>query len=496
MSPRWVVMRGRLIVIGLLVCFASPVCALGQVVLPWASPQKPAASESESVSESQLPLVRARVEDRAEVWVGQAVVLTIEVIVPTWFTIAPAFPELEVKNAVALSPEGTVNFVVQAGGKTFAAQSRRYLIYPQARGRYTVQGRKVAVSYALPDGKPSPLRLLAAPPIRFEARVPPGAEGAKYFLTTDGFQINQSLSRKPDKLQIGDSITRTVTMTAQNTVGISLPPLEFEAPEGVHGYAGAPRILETADRGKLEATRTETTTYIAEKEGKYTLPAITIHWWNPRTKTMNKASVAAVVLRVQGGTASAPEVFASSQAGEEPSGKAEVGLRERLSAVLRWALLCLAAGVFFLVLRRVLGLRGLSLGAYLAERRRRRAEAEFTYFKQFRKASLSGNPKVAFRQLLRWLDHANNGHSASTLKQFVTESRMPGLGDAIKKLEDVLFASATKPEPAEAGEDWSGVRLYKFVAKARRLQKAKAIREHRKAPLMEDMNPSHNERRR
>ncbi len=482
-------MRGRRILVALLALCALPGWASGQVVLPWARPEAPTAPEAEAISESQLPLVRAHVEGGAAVWVGQAVVLNVEVIVPTWFTSAPVFPQLEVKNAVALSPEGAVNFIIQSGGKIFAAQSQSYLIYPQAEGTYTVQPLKVGVTYALPDEKPSPPKLLASPSIQFEARMPPGAEGAKYFLTADNFQITQSLSRKPDTLQIGDSVNRTVTMTAQNTVAISLPPLKFEAPEGIRAYAGVPKVLETAERGKIEATRTESVTYVPEKQGQYTLPDISILWWNPRTKTMNTASLPAVELKVQG-SSSNPELFASSQGGEDSSGKAEAGLWKLVNPALRWTLSLLTAGFLFLVLWRALRLRGFSLGSYLAERRRRKAESEVTYFTQFRKASLADDPKAALRHLMRWLDRVNTGPTALTLRQFLTHSRMPELEDAIRELEDRLFAPQMqiRTGQVEARKRWSGTRLYALVAKARRHEKIRGRRQHRAVPFIQDIN--------
>jgi len=218
---------------------------------------------------------------------------------------------------VTLSPEAAVNFCRAVAGKTFSAQGRRYLIFPQVKGRYTVPSAKVGVTYAMPDGKPSSPKILASVPTQFEARVPPGAEGAKYFLTTDRFQLRQSLDRKLEGLKVGDSITRTVEMTAEGTVGSSLPPLKLEAPEGIRLYSGTPRVSEKAERGDVEATRTETATYVLEKEGHYTIPEIVILWWNPQTKGMNKARVPAVDLNVQGNPGYSAEAFASSQDPEE-----------------------------------------------------------------------------------------------------------------------------------------------------------------------------------
>jgi hypothetical protein len=468
----------RLFVFGFLLLILSG-NAFGQASLPWLKPEQPKGPETEEVLESQLPLVRARIEGSGGVWVGQAVPLNVEVIVPTWFTGAPKFPELEVPNTVTLSPEPTVNFVVQSGGKTFSAQGQRYLIYPQVKGKYTVPPAKVEVTYALTDGKPSPLAILASSPIQFEAQLPAGAEGAKYYLTTSNFRINQSLDRKLDGLKVGESITRNVEMTAEDTVGISLPPLKFEAPEGIRLYPGTPKVSEKAERGKIEATRTEIATYVLEKEGGYTLPEIVIMWWNPQTKKMNKARLPAIELQVKANSGYSAEVFASSQEPEEKSVE-EPGrtVLERLKAWLHWVGLLLGVFLLFLVLRRILTAKGISIKAYFAEIRKRRANAEIIYFKRFQKASLSNDARASLRELMTWLDRVSTQAVAPTLEQFVRESGIPELSKEGDALMDLLFARPADFGPTESQKKWSGKRFYRLVAKARKaqIQKSKGLK--------------------
>ena len=427
--------------------------AFGQPTLPWLGPEQAKAPETEELQESQLPLVRVRLEQSGDIWVGQAVALNIEVIVPTWFTGAPRFPDLEIPNAVSLSPETAANFVVQSGGKTFSAQARRYLIFPQAKGKYTVPSAKVEVSFALADGKPSPLKVLASPPSQFEVRMPPGAEGAKYFLTTDSLQIHQSLDRKPDGLKIGDSITRTVTMTAQNTVGNSLPPLTFETPEGVRLYPGIPKVAETAERGKIEATRVETATYVLERGGHYRLPEIAILWWAPQAKKMNKALLPAVEFNVEE-TSSSVEVFASSEEiGKQTPDEPKRMLLDRLKPLLPFVAAGLGIIVLLLTIRRILSMKGISVRSWLAERRRRRADAEITYFKQFRKACLANDARASLRELMHWLDRTNRRPVAPTLEQFARESGMTELLKGKEALNGLLFARP-ESDPLELQRGW------------------------------------------
>ncbi len=464
--------------------------AFGQTVLPWARTEEPKGPQVEDVLESQLPLARVRLEGSGDVWVGQAVPLNVEVIVPTWFTAAPRFSELEVPNAVVLSPEAAVNFVVQSGGKTFSAQGRRYLIFPQVKGQYTVPSAKVEVTYALPEGKPSPPKLLASPPGRFEAHMPPGAEGAKYFLTTDSLQIRDSLDRKPDGLKIGDSVTRTVTMTAQNTVGISLPPLNFEAPEGVRLYPGMPKVTETAERGKIEATRVETATYILEKEGRYKLPEIVILWWGPQTQKMNKALLPSIEFMVEENSGPYTEVFASSEEIEsQPPDEPKRTLLDRLRPLLSWVPVVLGIIILFIATRRILSRKGISIRSWLAERRRRRADAEITYFKRFRKASLSNDARASLRELMFWLDRTNTRPVAPSLEQFAKESGVPEVLKEEEGLNGLLFSRTAKGEPLELQRKWSGKPFYKVVAQARRAQIHRARRPQSRGEQILSLNP-------
>jgi len=477
------------LILGLLM-FALSENAFGKTSLPWLRPEQPKGPQTEEVRESQLPLARLRIEGSGEVWVGQAVPLNVEVIVPTWFTGAPKFPELEVPNAVTLSPEAAINFVVQSGGKTFSAQGQRYLIYPQVKGKYTVPPAKVQVTYALPDGKPSPPAILVSSPIQFEARMPAGAEGAKYYVTTSNLRIHQSLDRKLEGLKVGDSVNRTVDMTAKDTVGISLPPLKFEVPEGIRLYPGTPKVSEKAERGKIEATRTETATYVLEKEGRYTLPEIAIMWWNPQTKKMNKARLPAIELQIEAGSGLNAEVFASSQEPEEkPEEEPHRTVLDRLKASVRWVLLFLGVSLFLLILRRILSSKGISIRSYLTERRRRRAYAETTYFKRFRKACFSNDAGRSLRELMFWLDRVNSRPIAPTLEQFGRESGIPELLKEEDALQRLLFARPVKVEPIDLQRMWAGGPFYRVVAQARKAQIRRTKKPQRSKGKMLCLNP-------
>ncbi len=139
--------------------------------------------------------------------------------------------------------------------------------------------------------------------------------------------------------------------------------------------------------------------------------------------------------------------------------------------------------------RRILSMKGISLRSWLAERRRRRADAEITYFKRFRKASLSNDAKGTLRELMFWLDRTNTRSVAPTLEQFVGESGIPELLKGEEALNSLLFAQPAKAEPLELQRKWSGKSFYRVVARARRAQIHKAKRQQSRGEQIPSLNP-------
>jgi hypothetical protein len=453
---------------GLLLSLVSGKFA-SQTTVSWNAEEAAAHQASGEILETQLPIVRANLEWPDEVWVGQAVSLNVEVIVPTWFKDSPKFPDIEIENALTLSTGDAVNAVVQSGGKTFSGQERQYLIFPQVAGTYTIPSITVPVSYARQDGKSSASSEPASPELQFTAMQPPAAPGKGHLLTTDRFEMEQSFDRKLDDLKVGDAITRTVHMTAENTAAMMLPELTFETPEGIRCYTGDSKILDKTDRGMITAERTEIVTYQLTRAGSYQLPEIRVDWWAPRIKKINTDRLAPVDLKVADDPGRSPEVFSSSAGGFSQVSSSSGVLDS--DTIRNWGLMILGAGLFFLAAWRLWFRNRMRLWNKLETRRKNRAEAETTFFKRFRKASLSNDARASLRELMFWLDRINTGSDVPRLSHFAKSSGMTGLVREGHILEAFLFALPEKLGPFVCQAGWVGKPLYRMVARERRAQK-------------------------
>ena len=111
----------------------------------------------------------------------------------TWFRSAPRYAEVRIPQAVVLTPEKFgVNFTERIEGATWSGQSRSFYIYPRKAGAYTVPPVSVTFTYALAGAKPSDEVTLQSPELKFEARLPPGAENVPAFVATSGFSVKGS----------------------------------------------------------------------------------------------------------------------------------------------------------------------------------------------------------------------------------------------------------------------------------------------------------------
>ncbi len=98
-------------------------------------------------TKSLTPFARARLEPASKVTVGQPVSVTVEVLVPSWFTGAPVFPDLDVPDAITIFSERGSNFTERIDGQTWAGQSRSYTVYAQRSGSFSIPKIPIAVKY-------------------------------------------------------------------------------------------------------------------------------------------------------------------------------------------------------------------------------------------------------------------------------------------------------------------------------------------------------------
>ncbi len=94
---------------------------------------------------AQQPIARIRLEPGSLVTVGQPLTVVVQVLVPSFFSGAPRFPNLDIPDAITVFTDRGTNFTERIDRATWAGQDRRYTIYPMRAGSYEISDVPVEV---------------------------------------------------------------------------------------------------------------------------------------------------------------------------------------------------------------------------------------------------------------------------------------------------------------------------------------------------------------
>ncbi|MET4389036.1 hypothetical protein ABIB73_004801 [Bradyrhizobium sp. F1.4.3] len=421
------------------------------------------------------PIVQVTI-DPPRVVVGQRATLDILVLAPNYMTQPPELPGFQVRNAVTRQLQ-SVNTNEQRDGVSYAGVRFEYAIYPQEPGSYAVSGQKVHIKYA---AEPPATREvdIALPDVSLEAFVPDAALDLQPFLSASRLTVEQQIKRSSDQLKAGDAVTRTVTIKAEGTPAMLLPPQAFAAIDGLRLYPAQP-VLEDKTDGRTDvmtSNRVDSATYMLERPGDYSLPAIDVGWWNVGSGKVEMVHLDAVPLKV---TAD-PAAGSTTPVGQSGQGWTWDGLVDLIADHWLSALLV------------VLGLAALAwvvpgLVRRIADYRRRRWQAylksETFAFGRLRSAVRHRDARATYFALLDWLPHLDAAPPNNTLGAFKVIASDPALDRQLGALERELFGGQRD------ADRWAPRQLLRGVTIARRRVRSRAT-VHKNTRLPQHLNPA------
>ena len=204
------------------------------------------------------------------------------------------------------------NYNTQLNGVDYVVTERKYAIFPQKSGTLTIAPLTLTAEVVSPrqpnfngffNSQITHSQRASSNTITLNVRPAPTAAQNKPWLPAEELQLQQSWSGDITQMQVGEPLTRTISLIAKGaTVGV-LPELNSKvADPALKNYSDQPTIKELQKPEGVYAMREEKIALIASKAGSYTLPEIVVPWFNTKTQTMQIARIPATTLTVQGGT--------------------------------------------------------------------------------------------------------------------------------------------------------------------------------------------------
>lgn len=354
-------------------------------------------------------------------------------------------------------------------GRRYRVVERRYAIYPQQPGSLVLDPIRFEGQTRDNDGQLSFVRdraQLFDVPVR---PVPDQYTGDTW-LPARSLTLSDSGMPAQASLQVGESFTRTLTVSAEGLQAEALPPLTLASPDAIKSYPETPQTNTEISEGSVTGTLTQTTALVAVKPGTVTLPEIRLDWWDTEAdrqrtavipeRTLTVAAAAGVDAPAPAESAPAPGAEASQggEAADAPAGGDGPDFWPWLAGILALGWL-----VTFLVLRRG---RGEEPEASVPSPR---AQREKALFEQLCRYAREGDIRT-LDLLPQWLSSATPGETFRTVSDVVHWAEQPDLKAELDRLQACHYGRGASRTAAA----WQGDALVHHLENLRKHPSAPA----------------------
>lgn len=260
--------------------------------------------------------VVVRQEPAGTLMQGETTRIVVDILTPDFFADAPVLPELHLDGAyLSLSDETPGHLVKTIDGQTWSGVSRTYLITPLMSGAMEIPSFEITAHLGADK---VPVSVQTTPlPLQVRALVLPA--GVTEALIAGSLKVTQTVTPSDEGLHVGDTVTRRVEISAEGAPAMMLPPTEFPTISGLTRYGASPITRDSVDNhgGFVGGSRVDTASYVIDRRGRYTLPAITLRWMDSQTRGWRESTVPAVHFHAWWGAPAKPR-FALPQRGFMP----------------------------------------------------------------------------------------------------------------------------------------------------------------------------------
>lgn len=346
-------------------------------------------------------VLRTSVEPEAA-WVGQRVILQIDVLGHDGWTEITRFDDIEVPGAYLMQTDSQGTRLQETiDGNSYSGQRYELSIYPQAAGAIEVPAIAVEVTTRIPgvDAGAS-VRQARAPAVTFPSSIPAGAEHVRGLVSTTQLGAEQIWQSQEETPEVGDALKRTVSLKAVDISGMAFTPLEYEDIQGVGIYPAQAAVEDSSNRGSLNGSRTEVVTYVFERAGEVQIPDIEFSWWNLADNRLEHVVLPGRLVRVEAGVGSV-------------SAAGPLSVKQlKTSYLITPAIVLLLIVCILYSFRKDLKKRWDSW--HMA-----REESEGRYFRRVEKSIRLNNSDAVLRNIMRWLDRINDANCPARLDLFI-----------------------------------------------------------------------------
>lgn len=246
--------------------------------------------------------------DQSSVYVQAQAILTLRIYHSVSLYDDSSLTPLQIADARIEQLGDTRTYEKDLNGVRHGVIEMRYAIYPQHSGLLTIAPQ--TFSATLVDTQPSqdanaqgpkPGKLMRVSSAEIPLTVKP--KPLTYpvdapWLPARSLSLSESWNPEPEHIQVGDSMTRSLTLKVEGLASSQLPVLPATDVNGLRRYPDQPVLSnQSSDRG-LIGSREEREALVPSRSGAIELPTVDVVWWNTFEDHLEHSSLPARTLQV------------------------------------------------------------------------------------------------------------------------------------------------------------------------------------------------------
>lgn len=232
--------------------------------------------------------------------VTEQAILTIDLGTPRWFLGSTTIGKIDVPNLIAKKRNTlATNYTERRNGQTWAHQRWEITLYPQASGQFTIPPLPVTLHIAGDGGKKTEGTVWTER-LAFQSILPDAHLTQKdhWFAATD-VKVNQDWETTQSELKVGDAVTRTIKIEANDSLSMLLPQvMKGEATPSYQAYADPATLSDRSVRGDYVSDREDKVVYVMQDGGEVTFPSYQVKWWNTKTQKVETITLEGKTFKV------------------------------------------------------------------------------------------------------------------------------------------------------------------------------------------------------
>jgi len=409
--------------------------------------------------------------DKKQGWVQEQFIYTTRLL--RTVTIAGASlsdPRVSDQDAI-VQLIGEDSYQTTRNGIRYEVYERRYAIFPQNSGKLTIspmrfegrvnatQPRTIFDQFRM-SGQ---LKRLHSNAVEAEVKPVPGNIPLQDWLPAKNVQLIEEWSDDIQNLTAGEPVTRTVTLSAEGLSGIQLGDLDFPDTDGLKMYPDKAIDEDRISSDGITGSKTFKVAIIPTRAGRYTLPGISLSWWNTDTNKTEQVSIPErrlSVLAAPGGQQTPTPVPQPPAAVSTPISQqaSDSDARQQAGDVVvqvddRWRFASFALAAAWLT----------TLLLLIREKFRSSSNHQKTVTlsqldREVRKAIRNKDADATRTALIAWAKRFYDDASILNLSHINTHCSTR-LAEQIRLLSQALYADHTADHRAGQGDDWHSAAL-------------------------------------